>query len=452
MMSIIAIPFGWLMKLCYFLVDNYAIALILFTFITKLLMFPLNIKQQKATAKTAKLNPKLQQLQKKYANNKEKYSEEVTKLYAEEGVSMSSGCLPLIVNMVLLFAMIEIIYAPLTYVTDVNSADVEEARTLVSNVMTVSNEIEASSNDDADTFNEIIKVNDVTYTIGGSEEENEKAVNTVYKYLVNDDNKKIFKNTRKLSEQQVKDVVEVLFEYNEKGLYEYITDNDKVTPKLQSRPELLIFRIVEDGMGDFLPESVVKAADDFNYEILGIFLGDYPSWSSILVLIPVISLVFQLLVTFVSQHYSKKNNPNAQASMGGMNIMLYCMPLVSFAIAFGFPAGIGLYWIAQSVFSLVQVIVVNKIYTPEYIDKLNEKDKAKRKKKGKKSFMEKALEAQMQTQGGVSKDTSPKESDEDSDGEDKKLSKAELKELQRKKLNEARKRMAEKYGDEYKED
>lgn len=452
MMSIIAIPFGWLMKLCYFLVDNYAIALILFTFITKLLMFPLNIKQQKATAKTAKLNPKLQQLQKKYANNKEKYSEEVTKLYAEEGVSMSSGCLPLIVNMVLLFAMIEIIYAPLTYVTDVNSADVEEARTLVSNVMTVSNEIEASSNDDADTFNEIIKVNDVTYTIGGSEEENEKAVNTVYKYLVNDDNKKIFKNTRKLSEQQVKDVVEVLFEYNEKGLYEYITDNDKVTPKLQSRPELLIFRIVEDGMGDFLPESVVKAADDFNYEILGIFLGDYPSWSSILVLIPVISLVFQLLVTFVSQHYSKKNNPNAQASMGGMNIMLYCMPLVSFAIAFGFPAGIGLYWIAQSVFSLVQVIVVNKIYTPEYIDKLNEKDKAKRKKKGKKSFMEKALEAQMQTQGGVSKDTSPKESDEDSDGEDKKLSKAELKDLQRKKLNEARKRMAEKYGDEYKED
>lgn len=452
MMSIIAIPFGWLMKLCYFLVDNYAIALILFTFITKLLMFPLNIKQQKATAKTAKLNPKLQQLQKKYANNKEKYSEEVTKLYAEEGVSMSSGCLPLIVNMVLLFAMIEIIYAPLTYVTDVNSADVEEARTLVSNVMTVSNEIEASSNDDADTFNEIIKVNDVTYTIGGSEEENEKAVNTVYKYLVNDDNKKIFKNTRKLSEQQVKDVVEVLFEYNEKGLYEYITDNDKVTPKLQSRPELLIFRIVEDGMGDFLPESVVKAADDFNYEILGIFLGDYPSWSSILVLIPVISLVFQLLVTFVSQHYSKKNNPNAQASMGGMNIMLYCMPLVSFAIAFGFPAGIGLYWIAQSVFSLVQVIVVNKIYTPEYIDKLNEKDKAKRKKKGKKSFMEKALEAQMQTQGGASKDTSPKESDEDSDGEDKKLSKAELKDLQRKKLNEARKRMAEKYGDEYKED
>ena len=185
--------------------------------------------------------------------------------------------------------------------------------------------------------------------------------------------------------------------------------------------------------------------------MFGVFLGDYPSWKSVLVLIPVLSLVLQLLVTFVSQHYTKKNNINTnQPGMGGMTVMLYVLPLFSFWIAFNFPAGIGLYWIAQSLFSLIQVIVVNKVYTPEYIDKLNEKDAEKRKKKGKKSFMERALETQqLQSNGGAPEKNSD---DEVLTEEEKKLSKAELKELQRKRLNEARKRMAEKYGDEYKED
>lgn len=431
-MSIIAIPFGWIMKLCYLLLKNYGFALIVFTLITKILMFPLNVKQQKATAKTAKLNPKLEQLKKKYGNNKEKYNEELTKLYAEEGVSMTGGCLPVILNFVLLFAMIEIIYAPLTYVTDLSKDKVEKAGTLVTNLMTVSNEIK-SGDEDLNTYAEI------------------KAENgDVYKFVTSDDHKDNFKKTNKLSEESLKEVISILDEHE--GLDEYFSDETKVTPNLQSRPQLLIFRIIEDGKGDFLDEEVRTTAEDFNYEMFGVFLGDYPSWRSILVLIPIISLVFQLLLTIVSQHYTKKNNPSAtQMGMGGMNMVLYIMPLISFWIAFKFPAGIGLYWIAQSMFGLVQVIIVNKIYTPEYIDKLNAKDAAKKKKKGKKSFMERALEAQ-QIQANGGKLPEKKEEEDDLIDEEKKLSKAELKELQRKRLNEARKRMAEKYGDDYTEE
>lgn len=429
-MSVIAIPFGWIMKLCYLLVKNYGVALVLFTFITKILLFPLTIKQQKSTAKTAKINPKIQELKKKYGNNQEKYNEELTKLYAENDISMTGGCLPMLVNFILLFAMIEIIYAPLTYVTDVNKDKVEKAGGLVSNLMTVSTEIKAGD-DDLNTYSEI-----------------KTAKGDVYKFITDEDNSKQFKLTGKLSDGDLKEVVGILDE--NPGLDEYFADEDKVTPNLRTRPQLLIFRILEDGKGDFLDQEIKDTAADFNYEMFGVFLGDYPSWKSKLVLIPILSLVFQLLVTVISQYFTKKNNPGVQMG-GAMNILLYVMPLISFWIAFRFPAGIGIYWIAQSIFILIQTIIVNKIYTPEYIDKLNAKDAAKRKKKGKKSFMERALEAQqMQANGGVMPQKKAVEKDED--GEEKKLSKAEIKELQRKRLNEARKRMAEKYGDDYTED
>ena len=70
MFKVIAIPFGYVMKFCYMLLKNYGLALVLFTFLTKLLMFPLSVKQQKQSAKTAKMQPKLEKLKKKYGNNK----------------------------------------------------------------------------------------------------------------------------------------------------------------------------------------------------------------------------------------------------------------------------------------------------------------------------------------------------------------------------------------------
>jgi len=445
MFKVIAIPFGYVMKFCYMLLKNYGLALVLFTFLTKLLMFPLSIKQQKQSAKTAKMQPKLEKLKKKYGNNKEKLNEEMTRLYAEEGVSMTGGCLPLLLNFVLLFAMIEIIYAPITYITDAPEADVEEAKTSVSTVMNLSLEIKANPDKDANTFKELVEVNGVTYTVG---ENNDEAVTKIVDYVKSKDNKKIFKKSRKFSEAELEDAVTILFE-NE-GLDTYFADGKKVPTGLLSRPELLVFNIVEAGKGDFLPETVVEASKDINYEMFGVFLGNMPSWSNILVLIPIVSLILQLAVTFVSQKFMKRNNPSAQMGMGGMNIMLYTMPLISFWIAFTFPAGVGIYWIAQSLFGLIQTFVLNLYYTPARMEKIDAKETEKRKKSGKKTFMEKALEAQMMSQNGGVKAAADKKFDELE--EEKKLSKSEIKDLQRQRLNEARRRMAEKYGDEYHED
>ena len=109
-------------------------------------------------------------------------------------------------------------------------------------------------------------------------------------------------------------------------------------------------------------------------------------------IIPIVSALLQLIVTFVSQHFAKKNNPDA-ANMGGMGmkIMLYGMPIFSLWIGFSYPAGLGLYWCYSSLFALGQTIVLNKIYTPEHVAELVQKDIAKQKKKGKPTLMELSL-------------------------------------------------------------
>ena len=82
------------MWLCYLVVRNYAVALLLFTIITKLALFPHSLKQQKSMVKMKLFQPKVEELQKKYAKNKEKLNEETMKLYQEEGYNPMSGCLP----------------------------------------------------------------------------------------------------------------------------------------------------------------------------------------------------------------------------------------------------------------------------------------------------------------------------------------------------------------------
>ena len=241
-------------------------------------------------------------------------------------------------------------------------------------------------------------------------------------------------------------------------------NEDYITPSLaKGRPALLNFSFVNKADGKYadvleLVDGTGKLRDtvkDFDYTFFGITLESFPKWNgfnsgSLLVLVPILSFVFQLIMTVVSQYYTKKNNPTAAASMGGMKIMLYIMPVFSLVFTFNFPVGLGIYWVMSSIVGLGQTVFLNTVYTPEHVEELIKKEDAQKKKSGKKSFMERALEAQQQ--GNAQAKGSDDDDELDDDGEPKKLSKAELKEMQRKKLNEARKRMAEKYGDEYTED
>ncbi len=107
---------GALMKMIYDLVNNYGWAIILFTVITKVILFPLSLKQQKSAAQMQKVKPLLDDIQKKYANNREKMAEETMKLYQEYGISPTGGCLPLLIQLPIIFALYNVIRRPYTYI------------------------------------------------------------------------------------------------------------------------------------------------------------------------------------------------------------------------------------------------------------------------------------------------------------------------------------------------
>lgn len=88
---------------------TYGFAIILFTAIIKLLLLPINIKQTKSQAKMQEIQPLMQEIQKKYKNDPAKAQQELSKLYKESGTNPLGGCLPLLLQMPIFFAMYAII-------------------------------------------------------------------------------------------------------------------------------------------------------------------------------------------------------------------------------------------------------------------------------------------------------------------------------------------------------
>lgn len=123
-------PLGFIIRLIYEAVQNYGLAIILFTVIIKLILLPLQIKSQKAMKKQQKIQPVIAELQKKYANDQQKLQAEMMKIYKDNDISMTGGCLPLLIQMPILYALYRVIQRPLTYIMGINFA--EEA--VISNV------------------------------------------------------------------------------------------------------------------------------------------------------------------------------------------------------------------------------------------------------------------------------------------------------------------------------
>ena len=114
-MGFLAMILGPLMRMLYQMIPNFAVTMIVFTVIIKLLMLPLMIKQQKSMAKMSVFTPMINEIQQKYKNNQEKMQEEMVKLQQEYGYSPTAGCLPMLVNMLVLFGMVEVVYRPVQY-------------------------------------------------------------------------------------------------------------------------------------------------------------------------------------------------------------------------------------------------------------------------------------------------------------------------------------------------
>lgn len=360
--DILGVPFGYLMRLIYAIFNNYAVSIIVFTIVTRLLMLPVSYSTQKNAARTRLLNPKLEKLRKSFANNPQRLQEEQNKLYQEEGINPMASCLPTFIQMFLLFGVIDVVYKPLTHILDMGKSVIQAA---------------------AD--------------IAGI-----------------DQRRSGLRDELKIMESVV-------------------SDKSKFS-----------------SIGDHFADKVYEFNERFS--IFGANLGKTPTlhpetWNReaiILAAIPFLAGLAQLISSFYSQMYQKKVNPSMQQAGGGcMNVMMYGMPLFSIWIAFSCPAGLGFYWIWSALITFIITFALNQYFTPERTAVINEKEKAKAKAYAekhpeKKTFMQKMLEQQAELDK------------QQSNGEKK--SRSEQNKTNRDKINEARKRMAEKYGDQYDED
>ena len=121
-------PFAYILRWIYDWCNSFGWALILFTLLTRLILLPLNIKSKKGMAAMQALQPKVKELEKKYQSDKQKYQEEVAKLYKKEGVSPMGGCLPTLLTLPIMFALYWPISQPLKYLMSLSSAQIDAVR------------------------------------------------------------------------------------------------------------------------------------------------------------------------------------------------------------------------------------------------------------------------------------------------------------------------------------
>jgi YidC/Oxa1 family membrane protein insertase len=349
--QVLSYPFGWVMWALYAVVRNYGVALLIFTVLIKVALFPLSLKQQKSSAKMMTLQPQINDLQNRYKNDKQKLNEEMMNLYQKEKYNPMSGCLPALIPMPILFALIDVIYRPLYHILRLPQEVIDIGTGILE------------------------KASAITATSG---------VNAA---------------------------------------------------------ELVLIRGVNENPSAFaaMGADVIEKIQGLNLSFFWMDLTQTPSMSMFgeifssfnpVILIPIISGVTSLLASL----QLTRNQP--QAAGGGMKGMMLMMPLFSTWIAFSVPAGVGLYWIYSNVLSMLQAKILNKIYNPKEIaakakQELEERQERERLERieAKKQLREAAKK------GNLTGEELPKN--------------LSAKELNRRKLAEARKRDAEKYGEEY---
>lgn len=129
---------GHLLWIFYSLVKNYGVAIIIFTVLLKIAMFPFSIKQQKSLAANSKLSAKQKELQKKYGNDRIKLNEEVQKLYEREGFNPASGCLPMLIPFPIMIGLYYTVINPLSNALHLGKEAVTQAIQLLNHIPGIS--------------------------------------------------------------------------------------------------------------------------------------------------------------------------------------------------------------------------------------------------------------------------------------------------------------------------
>ena len=340
---------GWIMDLLFRFTSsmgilNIGLCIILFTLVVKVLMFPLTIKQQKSSKLMSVMQPELQAVQNKYKGKTDnesmmKMNVETKAVYEKYGTSMTGGCLQLLIQMPILLALYRVIYNIPAYVSSVKTyfMQVVYAITNVSNIADLPEGAGASllqfATDHNIPLTGITKIGDLVGDTG--EVLGNKMVDILYK----------------LNPEQWGELANRFPE-----AAAVITENSAAIEKMNS---FLGINLATNPWQGFAPSA---------------------AW-----LIPILAGVSQWLsakLMMSNQPQQDENSTSAQM-MKQMNVM---MPLMSVFFCFTFPAAIGIYWVASSVFQIIQQLIVNayleKVDMDEMIKKNLEKANAKRAKKG----------------------------------------------------------------------
>lgn len=265
---------------------SYALGLLLYALVFKIIFLPFSIKQQKNQIAMAKLTPKISLIKAKYKGRtdrvtQQKMQQEIMELQQKEGYSPFSGCLPMLIQLPLIIFLYNVIRKPLSFIAKVS----DDVIINVHNLLNKDNIIDSAKN--IDQIGLISKINAYVNTEGvGS---------------------------------------------------------------------LNAINIKNAGLD-------ITKVPDFN--LFGINLAETPSITnfSILVLIPVLAAGFQWLTMWLTRKFNgngsmQVGDAQAQASMRMMDLV---MPLMTLFIAFGFSGMLGLYWIYQSIFSIIQMFILAK--------------------------------------------------------------------------------------------
>lgn len=439
---------------CYALVQNFGWAIILFTLIVKAALFPLNLKQQKNQALSQMFMPRVKEIQTKYRNNPEKQQEELTKLQ-KEGYNPTGGCGTMLITFLILFGVIDVVYKPMTHMEHFKSEEISAVVTTAEQI-DIAKTILASPDDaavilefrsDADkltyvettgedgkkTNNRValdkeFKLEDAKETVTVSAEEL-----ATYGVFTEDEIKLLTANSSRLSDS-VRSSLNLIHNnyYNSSSLYRELRAL-KIFEDESVRP---LFEANENITGDLMTR--VATLDD-RMHFGPINLLDQPTWEfNSLLIIPVIAFIFSLAQTFVMMWLSNKQNPELNASQpASAKAMFFITPFISLWISFSVPAGAGFYWAVSYLFGILQQLITYKFWPS---DKIRAEAKAKMEAAAKERE-QKAKIVVVDADGNTTEKTNRLSE----------LSQKELRELNRRKLEAARKADAEKYGEEYKE-
>ena len=311
----IATVLGYVMDILFrftssFGVFNVGLCIILFTIVMKTLMIPLTIKQQKTTKLMSVMNPEIQAIQKKYKGKSDQESMqrqnvEIQAVYEKYGTSMTGGCLPLLIQMPILLALYRVIFNIPAYVPSV--------RVYFDNVVT-------PLMGQADYAQKLQEITNIATACGGKLDKFD------------------FTNANRL--------VDMLYKFSTAQWGE-----------LQS-----LFPAISDVIGQ--NAAVVERMNTF----LGLNMAEAPGWvPSFAWIIPVLAAVSQWFSTKLMSGNQPSTSADAENPMAqSMKTMTTTMPLFSAFICITMPAGLGIYWIATSVVTIIQQLIVNA-----YMDKVN---------------------------------------------------------------------------------